>query len=274
MPIPPEPVVRGARRWLALLPNNGAQRTRSILANSQQYSDLTLTQYEAALSWLTRAGLSELTTSTPNFADEESLFEAILLVGKPLWLENADVLVQSVDEIPDDALSLASALELRDETALEGIRRAWRKVDMAARELVGAAGEEAFVADVEQISLWSDAHGYDVDVRKADSVCHIEVKSTTRANYWRLFLSRHEYETMLRDPHWLLVFVRLDHDMHVVSITSVDSSWVRQATPRDLSLSARWESVRIDVPPVAQVPGAPALHKFLRANTVGHLNPD
>lgn len=272
MSIPPEPIVRGAQRWLELIPTAGLQRARSLLATSQEYADLTPTQYGEALDWVQRSGLlaAESAAISP-----EHLLEEIIVAGSPSWLPDADILIQDGAEIPEDALSAAESLGLGPLDALACIRRAWGKVDTEIRREIGDQGELEILrhlnpragVTVDHVAVWSDAHGYDIAVMDGSLVCHLEVKATTRSNRLTLHLSRNEYETMRSDSWWQLAIVVLGETRRLARVYSVDREWVRSCAPIDTARGGRWEAARFDVPPAACEPGIRALAPFMVSAT-------
>lgn len=268
MSIPPEPIVRGAQRWLELAPTAGVQRTRTLFATSREYADLTPTQYEEALEWAQQSGLLASAEDAPG---PERLLEEIIVVGAPSWLADADILIQDSTEIPEDALSAAEALGISPNNTLACIRRAWGKIDTQIRREIGDQGEREVLrhlrtrtgATVDHVASWSDAHGYDIAVGNSSLVCHLEVKATTRVNRLAFYLSRNEFETMLSDSSWQLSVVILNEARQLVRVHSVDRQWIRSCAPNDSAQGARWESARFDVPPAACEAGIPALAPFL-----------
>lgn len=268
MSIPPEPIVRGVRRWLDLIPTAGVRRARTLFATSREYADLTPTQYAEALAWVEQFGL--LASGSETVAPEH-LLERILVAGAPSWLPDADVLVQDSAEIPEDALSAAEALGVSPVGALACIRRAWGKVDTEIRREIGDQGEREILRHlsvrpgvmVDHVASWSDAHGYDIAVREATLTCHLEVKATTRINRLTVHLSRNEFETMRSDASWQLAIVILDKARHMARVYSVDGGWIRSCAPTDVAQAGRWESARFDIPPLACEAGIPALAPFL-----------
>ena len=59
------------------------------------------------------------------------------------------------------------------------------------------------------------------------------MKSTTRLGRFTAYLSRHEYDVMLRDPSWVLVTVRLTAGLDLAGVGSVPTDWVAANVPRD-----------------------------------------
>lgn len=269
MPLPPDSLLRAAIRWLDRLPASGRRRCRALFSTLPEFSDLTPTQYDAAYTWLERAGLLEVArmeTSIP-----EQVFEAALVDA--LWFQDADVLIRSPDELPADAHHAAEALGLSAGQAFTRIRSVWGKVDAEARSRFGSAGEAALVqllrqsisVPVDHVSKRSDGYGYDIVVAGAGSEVHIEAKATRRRSRIDVHLSRHEYETMTSDPSWQLVVVRLTEDLQPEAVCSVNHRWINENVPQDQSAGGRWESCRLSVPPAEVVNGIAVLGPFFTA---------
>ncbi|MEU5808775.1 DUF3883 domain-containing protein [Streptomyces sp. NPDC047718] len=267
-------------RWLELLPDSSAARCRAFFTNHADFSDLTPTQYEAAYSWLGENGL--LLDLHGRTAVSERVFRAALASSGAAWLPDADVLVRDPEELPDDALRAAEALGIPKSDAYDQVRAVWGKVDTEARALIGHAGESALVrliaeatdARVEHVAAYSDGFGYDIAVHAPRHSLHIEAKSTVRRGRVTFYLSRHEYETMRRDPAWQLVFVQLTRDLAITATASVSAEWIGLQVPQDKGSFGRWEACRLDVPPDALVSGIPRLAPLLRPGTAGPLLPD
>ncbi|NKR43375.1 DUF3883 domain-containing protein [Rhodococcus hoagii] len=251
------------------LPVSGVARSRSIFVTHPDFSDITPTQYDAAYSWLGQTGLlDDLTSQIPL---RHRLFEAVVEHSGAPWLPDADMLVRSPDELPEDLLGAAAILELDTVDAHAQVRAAWGKVDTAARAQVGLAGELALVdllreyehIQVEHVAAWSDGFGYDISVEGQDFSAHLEVKSTTRRGRLSIYLSRNEYETMLCDPAWSLVAIRLTDELQPCAVASIPRVWLESQAPSDRGVHGRWESFRADVPAGVAQPGIPALAPHL-----------
>ncbi len=275
MLVPPDAVLEAARRWLEHLPASGPVRTHALFRTQSELSDLTPTQYASAYDWLQEVQLIDAQGRVAALArTAEAIREALLeaSVRGALWLKDADVLIREPGELPEDALMAAEALGISPGEAFSVVRRAWGRVDTAERERIGSAGEKALVklfeketdVQVRHVAAEADGYGYDISVDTAGVVSHLEVKSTTRRNRLLVYLSRNEYETMLSDPDWVLVAVRLDADLRLVRVETVDLYWVSEAVPRDSGLGGRWGSVRLDIPESALVPGIPKLAEAVR----------
>lgn len=267
MSLPPKPVLRGALRWLEHLSSSDVTRTRALFTSHSAFSDITPTQYAAAFSWLEETGL--LGKAVPPETRTATLFEAA--IADTYWLPDADLLVPTASELPEDALRAAAILDLSAEHCLAAIRRVWGKVDTAERLRVGSAGELALIellssasdADIRHVAAESDGYGYDIEVIARGSTVHLEVKSTTRRGRLTIHMTRNEYETMCRDDVWSLVAVRLDQDLVPAAVATVDRAWLVAAAPVDRSLGTRWESARLSVPSQALMRGIPSIISIL-----------
>lgn len=255
MRLPPEPILLAARRWLEILPTSGGiPRAQALLATHRQYSDLSPTQYATALGWLRDMELLEKIGSPIPLAN--LVLGAIFENAAPPWVQDADELVQSPDELPSDVVSAGEVLGLDADGIYEQLVTSWGKVDAAARERVGFAGEAALVsllkesADsrVDHVSTWSDGFGYDIAFSQGAASAHLEVKSTTRTGRFTAYLSRHEYSVMLRDQRWMLVVVRLTADLEIAAVGSLPRDWIAAAVPRDAEFFGSWASCKLEVP--------------------------
>ncbi|MEV7718835.1 DUF3883 domain-containing protein [Streptomyces sp. NPDC088184] len=263
-----------------MLPNSSTARCRAFFSDHSDFSDLTPTQYEAAYSWLEENDLLlDLHSST---AVGERVFRAALASSGAAWLPDADALVRGPEELPEDALRAAEALGIPEDDAYKQVSAVWGKIDTEARALIGNAGELALVsliteatgARVEHVAEYSDHFGYDIAVYSRRHPLHIEAKSTVRRGRVAFYLSRHEYETMRRDPAWQLVVVQLTRHLDVAAVASVSGEWVSLQVPQDKGSFGRWEACRLDVPPDALACGIPRLAPLFRPGTTGPLLPD
>lgn len=266
MRLPPRPILVAAKRWLEILPSSGGvPRAQALLTAHTGYSDLTPTQYATALTWLRDAGLLEHVGSTAP-APNQVLAAFFDNAAQP-WVRDADALVQSPDELPSDIVSAGEALGLDANGVYQQLVSSWGKVDIAARNRVGVAGEAALIAllgeipggQVDHVAAWSDGFGYDITFSHGSLVAHLEVKSTTRMSRFTVYLSRHEHSVMLRDEHWVLVIVRLGEDLHIDAVGSVPREWIAANVPRDEGPFGSWESVKLEVPVDVIVSGIPHL---------------
>lgn len=278
MPIPPDPILRGAVRWLERLPTSGIPRLRAIFSTHPAYSDLTPTQYEVALGWLETCGLLDAVADSRSPCELRVLDAAISTSGA-LWFRDADVLVQSVDDLPGDLSRAAEALGIDETAAFRQMAAAWGKIDLAERNRIGAVGEALLVdllersttAGVDHVALSADGYGYDIAVTSPTACMHFEVKSTTRQQRVVVYLSRNEFETMLRDSNWVLVIVRLSPELQLGGVATVPSDWVLRSAPANRSMYGRWESFRLEVPPDVPVPGISIPKLLMRDDPNGIL---
>jgi hypothetical protein len=258
---PAEAIARAASRWLRLLQYSTLSQASSIIRADSAYTDLTQTQYALGLDLLMDlnlinhatpggASISSEIKELPGELRDQLLFERTLEMASPSWLSDADLLVPDSDEVPQDAVGLAHALNLTEPAAFLGIRRVHGRIDLAERARVGLAGENALVALLERrwprstthVSATDDGFGYDIAFQHEERQWHLEVKSTTRRGRLRLYLSRHEHEVGLRDPYWRLVVVGLDDQLQLKVITTVRHSQLFSRAPRDAYAEARWQS--------------------------------
>ena len=265
MPVPTNPVLRAAARWLEHRTQSGDKQLHALFKAHPSFADITPTQYAAAYEWLKHNGLLK----APATADHSSrvVFEAA--IREALWFADADLLVPEADSMPQDGMSAAEALGIAPVEAFALLRNCWGKVDTAERMRVGTAGEIALVSllasmsdlQVEHVAAESDGYGYDINVAMPDNVLHIEVKTTTRRGRLSIYLSRNEFETMRRDAHWLLVVVRVNDALEPVAAATVDRGWIADAVPDDRP-GARWESAKFDVPQCAIAAGIAPMRTY------------
>jgi hypothetical protein len=273
--LPAEPILRAAGRWARYLQHSSMARANAIFASHPDYIDLTPTQYGAALGWLQQIGLvtgdGALTSSTSQI--ELAMFQAAVLHSRPLWLRDADQLISNPDDLPDDAISAGEVLGLAPCQTVAAVRAAWGKVDTSARKQIGSAGEAALAAllseladaTVDHVGAYADSLGYDIAVHGNGLHLNLEVKSTTRRGRLTVYLSRNEFEVMGEDSSWRLVVVLLGPDLKVEAVGTVDPKWVGHHAPADSSPFARWESVRLDIPPTAVQGGIAEVHEWAGA---------
>ena len=244
-----------ASRWLEIIPvSGGIRRAQALFTTHRKYSDLTPSQYSAALAWLRDMGLLGFPGSGAPPATR--ILSAIFENAAPIWFQDADELVRTPDDLPSDIVSAGEALGVGADEVYEQLVSSWGKVDTAVREQIGAAGEVALVqmlrdgtdGRVDHVSTWSDGFGYDIAFSRDPLAAHLEVKSTTRAGRFTAYLSRHEFEVMLRDNHWVLVAVRLNSSLEVVGVGSVPKDWIAANVPRDSTPSVSWASCKVEVP--------------------------
>ncbi|MEU2911395.1 protein NO VEIN domain-containing protein [Streptomyces massasporeus] len=269
MPVPPDPVLRAAVRWLERLPVSGAARARALFTTHSDYSDITPTQYDAAYAWIRDIGLlDKASNGTPL---QCRVFDAAMAHSGVPWLRDADLLIRRPDELPEDALRAAEALGLTRDEAYAQVSTIWGKVDTEERSRIGSAGELALLelisesaeGRVEHVAAWSDGYGYDIFVDARQHSAHLEVKTTLRMGRLTVYISRNEYETMLRDPDWELVTVRLTPDLLITAVAAVPKHWIADHVPSDRTPRGRWQSCRLDIPPDVPVPGIPSILPML-----------
>jgi hypothetical protein len=288
--LPPESILKAAVRWADLLERSAYAEASALLRSETKYADLTPTQYNTALEWLTSLEIAELgQTGTgyrlaPAYAglprEQRSLFlfTRALEEGDPPWLQDADALVPTADEMPEDGALLASVLELAPETALTGIRQVHGHIDLELRARIGAAGERELVRLLESnwpgstthISLDHDGWGYDIAFRdEAGREWHLEVKSTPRRGRLVVHLSRQEHDVAGTDRNWRLIVVGLDDNEQIQALATAKHSELLQRSPRDIDRRSRWQSARVDLrgadlePGLHFLPGISTRHGLL-----------
>lgn len=246
-------------------------------------SDLTPTQYGAALDWLRREEVLAVGGSEASRASDRlaalTVLRAAVEGSSPAWLRDADRTIRSPDELPLDAASAAEVLELDPADAFHVIRSVWGRVDTQERTELGAAGEVQLLgllgasldAEMLHVSEISDGFGYDISVGRADESLHIEVKTTKRRGRLSVYLSRNEFEVMRADPCWRLVAVLLGETGQLAAVGTVDRNWIAQSVPTDSSAYGRWESVRLDVPRSAVSPGIADVQHWVRPGVTAYL---
>ncbi|MEV7007267.1 DUF3883 domain-containing protein [Streptosporangium sp. NPDC051022] len=228
-----------------------------------------MTQYGAALDWLRHTGMvtSEGRLSTVSNKMELALLKTAVAQADPLWLRDADQLITTSDDLPEDVVMAGEVLGLDPRETLAAVRAAWGKVDTTSRQEIGSAGEQALVRllqdlgclAVSYVAEYADGLGYDVAVDDEGFRLNLEVKSTTRRGRLTLYLSRNEFEVMLTDPQWRLVIVLVGTGKEADAIGTLDGRWITHHVPADTSSLGRWESVRFDVPADVVQNGIPDL---------------
>lgn len=264
MPAPPKPILQAAVRWLDVLRESDHKLARTLFVTAERYADLTPTQYDVGYIWLKTVGLLDSLDSPMPIADR--VFDAAILHSDALWLTDADTLIQAPEELPADVYAVAEALEIEDNSAFQRVHEVWGKVDLEERKRVGDAGEFALIDllsdaaaahEIDHVALRADGFGYDIAYRRRGEARNFEVKATTRRTRTVLYLSRHEYRTMMNDPNWHLVVIRLDDDLEPIEVGRVPQDWISSNVPVDTSTHGRWESCRMTVPEDVLVPGVP-----------------
>jgi hypothetical protein len=237
------------------------ERARGILENYRAYSDLTPTQYSAALDWLQSESLVN-SVELGSHADPTFIVFSQAIYNA-LWFQDADVLIDTPDDLPEDATRAATALNISFEAAHAQIRSAWGKFDARRRTEVGDAGEQELVsrlqsldgAEVDHVSRISDGFGYDIHVELKTVTRHLEVKSTTRKSRTTLYISRNEFEVSQTDPVWSLVLVRLNEALRFESVYTVEKDWLKGVVPIDRNTISAWQATKLEVPAERLVPG-------------------
>lgn len=262
--IPAEGVLIAAARWLDLLGRSTESQASMVIRSNSRYADLTPTQYSTALDWLHSLAWTDLTKNTLGRSDtllkmtsqgrKEYLLASLLEASDPPWLEDADVLVRSSDDLPQDINRWQELLGLPASSGFRVVRRISGKIDLARRAQIGNAGEIALCMLLEakwpgainHVAETDDGFGYDVSASIQDREWHFEVKSTTRRGRLSFFLSRHEFETGLADKYWKLLVVGLDDELRATCVAEVDKEALKKLAPADRATVANWASARYD----------------------------
>lgn len=152
-----------------------------------------------------------------------------------------------------------------ESAAEEAVARIVRCRDLEElRRETGEAGEKSLVAllersgylSVRRVSELSDAFGYDIEATSPlGDRLHIECKTTLVREHLTVHLSRHEFETMRRDPAWMLVAVLPGRSALPDWVATVRTEWLELAAPEDRQPAADWRSARFRVPPEEIRPG-------------------
>lgn len=222
--------------------------------------------------WISDLGLLSSADSPVPVANR--ILGAIFENAPPPWVRDADALVQAPEELPTDIVAAGMVLGVGADAIYEQLVVSWGKVDAAVRERVGSAGEAALVAllrvlsdgRVDHVAAWSDGFGYDIAYVGGTVSAHLEVKSTTRSGRLTVYLSRNEYNVMLRDDRWVLVAVRLTADLEIDGIGNVPSAWIAEQAPRDVGRLGGWASCKLEVPHEVIGNGIPELDAVLANN--------
>lgn len=271
----PDAIVVAVGRWLRLLSSSSFAQASEIIRVSAAFSDLTLTQYASALEW---AKHSQLVVSGPDGLQlasdlhkipagqlHQKIFRTLLEQSFPLWLADADSLVRTPAELPQDALALAMQLGVNEMDAFAAVKQLHGKIDLEQRARVGAAGERELVSFLEErwpgstehIALTDDGFGYDVVFRHDSSEWHLEVKSTLRRGRLVVHLSRQEYEMGKIDPAWRLVVVGLDNELRLRALATARHKDVIVRAPVDMCHEVRWSAASHQLTSQDLEPGIP-----------------
>jgi hypothetical protein len=274
----PKSLLIAASRWLGELRSDGSiLRAKAVLLNTAAFADISQTQYMEALEWLQNAGVVEmalgpddgeavihLTGAGPDGSVGETVISAVLSAEVPQWLEDVDMAVDGPDDLPLDLVDAAGALAVGGSAAMRIARSMAWKVDLERRREVGLAGERAVMSLIEQlisegrlpsetkldwVSSRDDSAGYDILVRTGSAEHLLEVKTSVRRADFRAFLSRNEFETgRSRAAEWAVVGVLLTPDLsNPTAVGHTDHPTIASVAPRDVSRSARWESIRLSL---------------------------
>lgn len=275
----PDAIVLASARWLRLLQTSSIEQASALVRSQAEFADLSVTQYAQALDLLMELGLvvdgsaGRTLAHYLRGASEPDLrlllLAAMLDAEQPPWLADADALVNTPADLPEDVADLATALGLTDQDALTTIGAAHERIDLAERAAVGLAGELRIVELLESrwhgctrhVAAERDGLGYDIALETSGTTWHLEVKSTERRGRLVLHVSRREHEVGLQDPAWRLVAVGLGQDRRLGCIATVDYSRLTTRAPHDHHAAASWESVRFDVTPDLLVEGLPFLER-------------
>ena len=272
--LPGDGTLKAALRWLQALRTEDVPRVRALFTHHDEYADLTPDQYAQGLLWLHQVGMAALPRQSVPASSLESQALGHLLLAKslelarPEWATDTGLPAEGLGDLPAAAIPVAESLGLSHSEAAAVVAQ----IRLEERARVGAAGEAALLAllranlnaDVTHVSAISDRFGYDISVTgPSGGEAHIEVKTTTSATSRVFFLSRHEYETMRRDPAWTLAVVVLGQDNRAASVSTASRAWIADAVPADREAGTRWESARLTIPPGAAETGIPAVRPWL-----------
>ncbi len=184
------------------------------------------------------------------------------LDGEMIPIEDAENLEVAVgDPAQRDALLLALGRKFDDASRRRLGEAGERVVVEACRTaLIGAdAGELAL--QVLQVSLLSDALGYDVRTpTTTGGWLRLEVKTdATRETLVRLFLSRNEWETARCDPSWRLVVCHRLEGGEIEVQGWLGAAALAPRVPLDTDSLCRWQSVELRVEEESLISGLPPI---------------
>ncbi|MFI5819121.1 protein NO VEIN domain-containing protein [Streptomyces rishiriensis] len=193
----------------------------------------------------------------------------LLAAAPPTWLSSAVRSATVVrDYVPAADLKALAWLEPELDTLLTDAAAQQRRADETAwRERLGAAAEAAVLSalrrtgrEAVQVSLVSDAYGYDIEVCDPPTA-QIEVKGAGPHSRGSFHLTRHEYETARRRPGtWRLVQVVFHSSAftaapaavlgpaHVAEVLCLTPEALRAAVPEDTDAFV-WEQSALLTPP-------------------------
>jgi hypothetical protein len=268
MPFPPETLLLAAVRWLHELRDSNRKHAYEVLRSSPTYAGITPTQYAAAFEWLKTTELLSV-ENLHQMSDQllrKMVLRAAILSARPAWLPDADLLIRSNTDLPEDVALAAEALGVSVSDCLKEIGDCRGRIDLEARSRLGRAGEVAFLellqtatdGIVVHVASFDDSFGYDVFWENSEHASAFEVKTTNRKGRLTIYLSRNEYEVSRSDVRWNLVVVQLDESDYINAIATVSTAWLHSNVPVDISPASRWESVSLSPPWDALTPGVPA----------------
>ena len=238
-----------------------------------------------AEKWLVRVGLLKRDHSTiaatprslamPN--DEIEIVRELVRISimemTPAWVNTvvspdgirAELLPIQVESVLDylfepserDAI-LRSAAAKYDESILREIGDAGeRAVVMAFQSYFKEIGRLKLAKRVRQVSLISDALGYDVSTPNLiGQECHVEVKCF-RGRHPKFFLTRNEFEVGIRLERWYLVICQFGRNSSTKSIGWTTAEKIGHIMPVDATRAAKWRVVEIRMPESELSPGLP-----------------
>jgi len=236
-----------------------------ILRSHPEYADFTQGQYQAALELLKNTGalvnhsqswiLAENFRSLPTAQVGQIIFENIIELSAPAWLPDSDLLLSDHNDLPEDAVSLATAFGLDDAKSFGAIQNVHTRIDLIRRKEIGDAGESELLKFLEKNWQGSTAHvasvsdwfGYDIAFQHGGSEWHFEVKSTTRRGRMNIYLSRNEFEKSRRDPMWRLIIAGLDQSLKLIAIATLRDGHLEMCAPSDCSSKAKWQSAAFEI---------------------------
>lgn len=261
----PKYLLIAATRWLSLLERSSRSKASALLQESPEYADLSSLNYLEAYEWLESLGILPI-------RDVRKSREAVLLaaLGDTMlqgWEVDGSLAIPSPDYLPLSVVEAAEAIGLTLEEAWTVASGRGHQLDLERRRAIGRAGEEALArhlrdrgASVDHVALWSDSHGYDLAVTVNNRESRVEVKTTTSRARLRIFLSRNEFETSVKDASWTLAVVLLDTTTwDLARVAELPKGLLPSMMPADSSRAVRWESCRLDVPTSSIVPGIPSI---------------
>jgi hypothetical protein len=199
----------------------------------------------------------------------------------PFWTAFIDrTMEEIIKEIPDNWLEVLEHAELISDTAevnfwWEELKKNLTKIEEDIRKSTGKAGEKLTLyfeknrlkkthltlsENIKWVARISDNYGHDIQsffglFKYYDSIPEnellIEVKSSSsKADDFRFFLTRTEWETALKNPNCYLFYLwrGVDNSQKNVSAEGpfiFPAGFVRDYLPSDTHLRCRWESCRI-----------------------------